>query len=117
MAALLVVTVVGDRKCSVEDLELTNDYVTTSLCKFGVINHCPCEAFNVVANCEDRRWQQSMISHFAMEVDVPKIGQCTLFPDALLFPPTSGIQYWRTYPCAGPLPLSLISASFGEACS
>ncbi|KAH6559320.1 hypothetical protein KP509_1Z013900 [Ceratopteris richardii] len=81
----------GARKCGLNDLTLTNEYVTTSICRFGVRNNCPCEAFNVVAS-------------FAMEVDVPRMGQCTLFPNALLF---QGINYSRTYPCAGPLPLSL----------
>ncbi|KAH6558130.1 hypothetical protein KP509_1Z078100 [Ceratopteris richardii] len=103
----------GARKCGLNDLTLTNEYVTTSICRFSVRNNCPCEAFNVVASCEDRRWNQGMISRFAMEVDVPRMGQCTLFPNALLF---QGINYSRTYPCAGPLPLSLVSAQFGEAC-
>ncbi|KAH6559325.1 hypothetical protein KP509_1Z014300 [Ceratopteris richardii] len=102
----------GARKCGLNNLTLTNEYVTTSICRFGVRNNCPCEAFNVVASCEDRRWNQGMINRFAMEVDVPRMGQCTLFPNALLF---QGINYSRTYPCAGPLPLSLVSAQFGEA--
>ncbi|KAH6558126.1 hypothetical protein KP509_1Z077800 [Ceratopteris richardii] len=105
----------GARKCGLNDLRLTKEYVTTSICRFCVRNNCPCEAFNVVASCEDKRWNQGMISRFAMEVDVPRMRQSTLFPNALLLL-FQGINYSRTYPCAGPLPLSLVSAQFGEAC-
>ncbi|KAH6558134.1 hypothetical protein KP509_1Z078500 [Ceratopteris richardii] len=58
----------GARKCGLNDLTLTNEYVTTSICRFGVRNNCPCEAFNVVASCEDRRWTY------------PELGSAHCFP-------------------------------------
>ncbi|KAH7302616.1 hypothetical protein KP509_23G079700 [Ceratopteris richardii] len=101
----------GGRQCGLYDMRLTNEYVTTSICRFSVRNNCTyAAAFNVVVKCEDRGWRQAMISRFAMEVDVPKMGECTLLPNAFLFP---GINYSCIYPCAAPLPLSLLSVRFG----
>ncbi|KAH6558129.1 hypothetical protein KP509_1Z078200 [Ceratopteris richardii] len=55
MSSAMCSAVKGARKCGLNDLTLTNEYVTTSICRFGVPNNCPCEVFNVVASCEDRR--------------------------------------------------------------
>ncbi|KAI5054206.1 hypothetical protein GOP47_0030901 [Adiantum capillus-veneris] len=78
-------------ECRLNDLVLTNTPVATGLCEWELVNNCPCEAFNIIAACQDRRWNQKIISRFAMEVDVPTFGHCTLLPTSksnrLLRPP------------------------------
>ncbi|KAI5082023.1 hypothetical protein GOP47_0001766 [Adiantum capillus-veneris] len=109
--------VVEGRTCGLGDVVLSNEYLGEGLCQWGLVNNCPCEASNIVANCEDRRWKQSLISPFAMAVDKPTFGRCTFFPGSSIAPATSGKRFGRTYPCPGDtIPLSLVAADFGQPC-
>ncbi|KAI5069644.1 hypothetical protein GOP47_0015945 [Adiantum capillus-veneris] len=105
---------VEGRTCGVQDLELRNEYVATSECEIEMVNNCPCEVSKVVVSCADRRWTQRVVNHIAMEVDVPSFGRCTLWPKYSI--PSNGLGR-TTYSCAGPVPLSLLSADFAPACS